>query len=246
MINQVAIITNFRTGSTSFTLLKAEEYKLPYKAELFAHNKPEPLGRAKAKYQIQLNYKHLPDEEKQWLHSEEFFLQQLEAGHACVFKVMPNQVSSDEAMDRILNKVDKIYYLYRRDFLAQVKSWIAVRQIGDFGGTGFVSYKNAVGVEKMKQLHLAKHGIGETVKHHVDIQSDWEKNYHLRSGPLTEGLIKNYENMAETMKKHPGELICMEDYFKELHYPAYNREVTWEIEPKIPPGFDVEKTLKSS
>ena len=47
MINQVAIITNFRTGSTSFTLLKAEEYKLPYKAELFAHNRPEPLGRAK-------------------------------------------------------------------------------------------------------------------------------------------------------------------------------------------------------
>jgi hypothetical protein len=38
----------------------------------------------------------------------------------------------------------------------------------------------------------------------------------------------------------------MEDYFNESHYPAYNREITWEIEPKIPPGFDVEKTLKSS
>ena len=246
MINQVAIITNYRTGSTSFTLLKAEEYKLPYKAELFAHNRPEPLGRAKSKYQIQLNHQDWSQEEKDWATSEEFFLQQLEAGHACCFKVMPNQIKTEGGMDRVLNKVDKIYYLYRRDFMAQLKSWITVRQKGDFGGTGFMTFKNSRGVDKMRELHLAKLGIGEPVKHHINIDEDWKRNQQLRSNNLCTGLIDNYKAMEETMKEHPGELICMEDYFKELHYPAYNREITWEKEPEIPEDFDVEKLLKSS
>ncbi len=246
MINQVAIITNFRTGSTSFTLLKSEQYKLPYKAELFAHNRPEPLGRAKSAYQINENYKHWSPEEKAAATSEEFFIQQLEAGHACCFKVMPNQIKSDDSMARILNQVDKVYYLYRRDFLAQLKSWITVRQKGDFGGTGFINGKNTRGVEKMKELHLAKHGVGETVKHHIDIAEDIKRNPSLRTHNLCKGLIENYERMAEIMKKHPGELICMEDYFKELSYPAYNREITWETEPEIPEDFNVEKLLKSS
>ncbi len=246
MINQVAIITNFRTGSTSFTLLKAEQYKLPYKAELFAHNRPEHLGRAKAAWQIQANHKHWTREERAAATSEEFFVEQLEAGHACCFKVMPNQIKHDGHMDRILNQVDKVYYLYRRDFLAQLKSWVTVRQKGDFHGTGFINGKNTHGVEKMRDAHLAKNGVGKTVKHHINIAEDIKLNPQLRTHNLCRGLIENYENMAEIMKRHPGELICMEDYFNELSYPAYNREITWEIEPEIPEDFNVEKLLKSS
>ena len=39
MTTNVAILTNFRTGSTNFTLQKAEEYDLPYKGELFSQER---------------------------------------------------------------------------------------------------------------------------------------------------------------------------------------------------------------
>ena len=44
MMSNVVVLTNFRTASTTFTLIKSEEYNLPYKGELFSHEKPHQIG----------------------------------------------------------------------------------------------------------------------------------------------------------------------------------------------------------
>jgi hypothetical protein len=242
----VCVITNFRTGSTSFTLLKAEEYNLPYKAEMFSHDRPYGLGKAKAKWEVASKMHEYTEEEKRFRISEDLFLDQIAVGEPCCFKVMPNQVKEEGNMDKLLQTVDKIYYLYRRDFKAQAKSWIAVRRIGDFGGTGFISMEKRKNTEKMKELHLGILGKEQTVKHHIDLTDESTVNWSVKSGFLIAGLIKNYRDMANLYRQYPGELICMEDYFAERDYPRYNREITWEVEPNWPePDFNPENLFKS-
>jgi hypothetical protein len=239
-MNTVLIVTNFRAGSTAFTLLKAQEYNLPFKGELFSHERPHSLGEAKATWELnQLGI--FGKEKRKEFASDEKFIEQLENGEPCCFKYMPYQLhQQDKNIDRLMNSVDKIYYLYRRDFMAQCKSWIAVRQQGDFGGTGFISgpqISKAQFEESQREKHLGLLGkTEEPVKHHIEINPEG-----LYATRLVKQLTNNYEYMAKLYKKYPGELVCMEDFFENRPEEKYNRIVTFERDPILPEGFDVEK-----
>ena len=240
---KICVVTNFRTGSTSFTLLKADEYNAPYKGEMFTfYPRPYGLGAAKAQWQIVNYFEDCTDEEKTRLQSTELFVNQLEQGHSCCFKLMPGQLVDEELRDRMFKSMDKIYYLYREDFAAQCKSWIAVRQQDhlDFARTGFVrdewlerQYLEKA-AERQKVLHLGTLGKGETVRHHIDFGKRPAAGPNETEKRLINQLVEGYEWMGEMYKKYPGELVRMEDYFTDEKYNPYNREITWAVEPEIP------------
>jgi len=253
---RIAIIANYRTASTSFTLKKAEEYGVPYKGEMFSDPRPYDLGEARAKWQL-INSpwkemeKYQDPVEREACISHERFIEQLEAGHPCCFKLIPIQVRNEEHVSRILNAVDRIYYLYRRDFRAQCESWVAVRQDGNFGGTGFKrnvrDYLRNM-TENQRQIHLATMGKeDEPYRITVDLEDQPNFGENERAFPLIRGLVERYEEMAKMYKEFPGELVCMEDYFKGETYNPYNREITW-VKPMPMPeqyeNFNVESLFK--
>lgn len=246
---KICVITNFRTGSTSFTLLKAEEHGAPYKGEMFTPtNRPYSLGQAKATWEVHNFLMHLSTEEKDRIQSTDFFIDQLEYGHPCCFKLMNKQIWQPEKIERMLKSIDKIYYLYRRDFMAQLKSWIAVRQKGDFGGTGFkVTQERYLDhmTERQTQMHLGRLGKVETVRHHIDLTNQNNVGWGEKQGQLVAELMDGYTWMSDLYKKFPGELVAYEDYFSGEKYNPYNREITWTVDPHvIPEGYNVEDLFK--
>ena len=60
-IKKVAVVCNYRTGSTTFTLQKAEEYGIPYGGEAFSHEKANQVGSIPARHKLQqaVSYTHL-------------------------------------------------------------------------------------------------------------------------------------------------------------------------------------------
>lgn len=244
-INRVCVVTNFRTGSTSFTLIKSDIYKLPYKAELFSHEKPSSLGSIPSRGELVANMRALKYADL--IQSDANLLHELKRNQAC-FKIMPSHFKNERKdhtsiMHEVLQNVDKIYYLYRRDFIAQVKSWIAVRLYGDFDKTGFrVDSSSHSQHERLKETHLGLLGNYET--HRITVDPKCEelngKFGEITIPNLRTQLADNYFQMAELYKKFPGELVCSEEYFVGKKYRPYNREITWTEEPEIE-NLDVEK-----
>jgi len=239
MINTVCIVTNFRTASTSFTLLKSEEYNLPYKGELFSHERSRSLGDAPAFWELrQSNARGETEysrEEILHLTRDEAFLEELRKGTPCCFKIMPSHIKTNDSMlHDIISACDKVYYLYRRDFKAQLSSYLAVRIEGDYDQTGFKQFSKANSFDRIKETHLGIRGKEETVVKELD------PNTNLRLRNLIAGsLINNYIRMAEVYRQIPGELICTEDYFTENKYNPYNREIHWTEDPNLE-DFDTE------
>jgi len=246
---RILIVTNFRAGSTAFTLYKAQEHDVPYKGEMFSRPRPYGIGQAMSNVEIVNLKTPMDDAEKDKRTSEEFFIHQLENNFPCCFKYMPHQLENiEENFDKLMQNVDKIYYLYRRDFMAQCKSWIAVRRIGDFGGTGFTeSYVKRQPSDEIRQreIHLGTLGKGKKVVHEVSIKDESHLNWHLRAGLLVNQLIDKYKLMAEIYQKYPGEIVCLEDFFEDKPFDRYNREVIFDQDPIIPDGFCPEKLFKS-
>lgn len=245
---RILVITNYRAGSTSFTLHKAEEYNVPYKGEMFSRPRPYGIGQAMANVEIINSKVDMTDDERDWRTSEELFIHQLENNFPCCFKYMPHQLENVEAnFDKLMQNVDKIYYLYRRDFMAQCKSWIAVRRIGDFGGTGFKTnfHKQPRLEAAQKEIHLGTLGNDEKIVHNISIKNDSNISFHLRAGLLVNQLVEKYKLMADLYEKYPGEIVCMEDYFEDKPFNRYNREVIFDQDPILPEGFCPEKLFKS-
>lgn len=244
---RILVITNFRAGSTAFTLYKAQEYDVPYKGEMFSRPRPYGIGQAMANVEI-VNLKvPMDDAEKDKRTSEEFFIHQLENNFPCCFKYMPHQLENvEENFDKLMQNVDKVYYLYRRDFMAQCKSWIAVRRIGDFGGTGFkTTFSKSAAEKSQREIHLGTLGNDDKIVHEVTIKDDNTRNWHLRAGLLVNDLIDKYKMMAEIYQKYPGEIVCLEDFFEDKPHNKYNRELIFDQDPVIPDGFCPEKLFKS-
>jgi len=232
-IKKICIITNFRCASTAFNLLKAEEYGVPYKGELFSHEKTFDIGNT--------------DKFKKFsgTRTNENFYAELKNNESveCCFKIMPvhTQYDVDFLID-IAKATDKVYYLYRRDFLSQLTSYIAIRAYGNAQKTGF---RTNVGFnqreERARQLVLGTLGEEKTYELEMSLKDRELNGLHGNIGVkmLRRQLIRNYEVMAEAYKIFPGELICKEDYFTEEKYKPYNRKVTWNEDPNFE-DFDVE------
>lgn len=241
-IKTVAVVCNFRTGSTAFTIMKADEYELPYEAEIFSHDRPGRVGSIPQRAQLQKDYFITQAEILDLIQSDANYITELNKPqtHIC-FKVMPGQVEDMSTMEEIVKSVDKVIYLYRRDFEATCKSWVAVRRHGDFHKTGFIVESPRWSPDRLREVHLGTKGKDE--KHIVTVDPD--------DAALTGGMgvvtvpncirqiQDNYERMAELYKKYPGELVCMEDYFVRDKWRPYNKEVNWVRDIDVP-EFDVE------
>lgn len=237
-INVVCVVTNFRTASTTFTLLKSEEYNLPYKAEMFSHEFPYRLGEAPARWELERQGR-LSKFEKTPI--DKLFLQELKKPTPCCFKLMPEQISDLQVRNEVVDFADKRYYLYRRNFKAQALSWISARLIGNWRETGFRFTAPEFTIERLKQIHLGTEGKEEKIVRVID--KSVRKRTTLTIEALCEELVGNYIQMSKLYKQFPGELICMEDYFSEERYNPYNKETVWEEMPEIE-DFDVESLFK--
>lgn len=263
MTNNVAILTNFRTGSTNFTLQKSEEYDLPYKGELFSHERQFPIGNLLSSAEFNFKYKYKDRNIANYALSNWNIFNELRHGHPACYKIMPSHLhqrfnrkteTDMFQLQTILEHADKVYYLYRRDFRAQIMSWLAVRRDGSFGKTGFItntplSFKTTEQdyVKRVKQLHGGEIE-GETFKATFDPD---DPVFHARTTmsikALVRQLVENYDDMAEMYKRVPGQLVCYEDYFIGDKYKPYNRDITWTGEPEIDQyvdNWDIEGLFK--
>lgn len=265
MTNNVVIVTNFRTGSTNFTLDKAEEYDLPYKGELFSHERPHGIGKLLTPAAFNNKFAYKDHNIAELALSNWNIFDELRFGAKACYKIMPshfhkrfNQVTKADMfqIETILSHADKVYYLYRRDFRAQIKSWMAVRRDGSFGHTGFITnvpmtHQTAEDdfYKRMLQLHRGSYG---TTKEPYQATMDpndpvflAKTTMSIRS--LVKQLVENYDDMAELYKRVPGELVCYEDYFAGDKYKPYNREITWTGEPEVDQyvtNWDIEGLFK--
>jgi hypothetical protein len=241
-IKKVAVICNYRTGSTTFTLQKAEEYGLPYGGEAFSHEKANKVGAIPARYKLQNEYGIMQYEILDLIQSDANLMTELRKPDVEIcFKIMPWQVREDYMIKEILKSVDKIYYLYRRDFEATCKSWVAVRRWGDFSKTGFKVQAKKMTDEFVRETHLGF--LGKDEKHIVEV----DPNDPMLTGGM--GVVTvpncinqirdNYERMKWLYSIYPGEIICYEDYFVRDKWRPYNKQVNWVEEIEVP-HYDVE------
>jgi|TARA_R110000744_G_scaffold284051_1_gene395395 hypothetical protein len=235
MTRNVVILTNFRTGSTSFTLKKSEEYRLPYKGELFSHERPHPIGKLPAKQTIVAQYGYSSYAWVDTYLSRWNLFQELQAGNQACYKIMPSHFEGDHfQLEKVLAEADKVYYLYRRDLMAQVKSWMEVRHSGSFDKTGFIT-NNSDEAIRQPQLHLGTLGDGETYQNTIDPNDPIfvSSRTNVETRHLVTQIDRNYQAMGLMYKKVPGVLVCYEDYFSGDLYKPYNREIKWTSEPQI-------------
>jgi len=229
----IVVLTNFRTGSTSFTLRKADEYHLPYKGELFSHERPSKIGKLPTKQHLVdrgMNYADADMVLTRW----NIFQELRDGAHAC-YKIMPSHFDGDlTQLEMVLSQADKIYYLYRKDFMAQVKSWMEVRFSGSFDRTGFDT-NSSDEATRQRQLHLGTYKVGKTYENIIDPNNKMftESMTCVMTERLVSQLVKNYETMGMMYKKLGGVLVCYEDYFSGDLYKPYNRQIKWTSEPQI-------------
>lgn len=207
-MNSFCVISNYRCGTSTFTMKLAEEYNVPYCGEIFNAGKPFPIGKAGSKA------------------SKQAKLEQVLSGAQGAFKIFPNQCNYD-MLKKMMLAADKTYYLYRRDFVAQTRSWVGMSQTGDYGKNGFI-------IDPNRKASGINGEYGETVKH----------NIRTNQGTVNQKakqLKHNWEIIRKLYKELPQfEVVCYEDHFKKTDWKPYNREYTW-LNGKLNfPEYDVE------
>jgi hypothetical protein len=265
MITNVAILTNFRTGSTNFTLDKAEEYNLPYTGELFSHERPYRIGRLAGIKDTDASSYGIMNE---YILSLWNIYEELRRGAPACYKIMPSHFNSYtrtdihydlEHLQQVLEEADKVYYLYRKDLRAQILSWLAVRRDGSFDRTGFntnipldhrlvrpefIKKFN----ERITQIHRGTYQVGETYKATMDPDEPyWYAKTTTSMEAVVRQIVENYDIMSYMYKRVPGQLVCYEDYFSGEKYKPYNRQIEWLKEPQIDQyvdNWDIEGLFK--
>ena len=243
MTNTVCVLTNFRTGSTAFTLIKSEEYDLPYKGELFSHERPWGYGDVRARWEemeFDRDGKSPPEGWPQGRDIHQLFYDELNKKSPICFKLMPGQVRKNENVTakKVAEACDKVYLLYRRDWKSQALSWIGMRSDGRFGQNGLAHHRRS-GDPRTRDFHFKMHVSTEPADNKMirEIKIDnpqW-------APMLCNQLIEEYKDLQKLYEELDNvELICMEDYFSEQPYIKYNHEFVWlDGEPEVP-DFDVE------
>ena len=159
---KVCVLTNYRTGSTFFI------------RETFLTNRIMPMG----------NWEHFNSDKPFGL-----LLSQLQQRTAFVLKLMPDQIQLDQSKYHdLLGECDEIVYLYRRDFEAQARGWIAWNIAGDH------------------EHHYGEHKL-------YDIKVTQEQ-----ADMFSQQLIDNYKFMNYSFKKFPGNVYCLEDFPIQVPY----------------------------
>ena len=159
---KICVLSNYRTGSTFFI------------RETFLTNRIMPMG----------NWEHFNTNQ-----NFNFLVQQLAIRNAFVFKLMPDQIDwHKDRFKTIIDECDQIIYLYRRDFTAQAKGWIAWNMAGDHD-----------------------HHYGELKTYNIDVTQEIADKY-------IKQLQDNYSFMNYAFKKYGGEVYCMEDFPHQIPY----------------------------
>lgn len=189
---KICVFTNYRTGSSSLTQNIATLNNIESVGEQFAY---ESVDRDISKF-------------------EKTFLD-IHKNNQFVLKLMADHLRyNDELINKVLSSVDKIIYLYRRDFTAQAKSYIAsylTHTLGPFGYKEIINSKSSI----------------------INVPENYTEHFD----NIVNKLKMNYLKMSEFYKKVPGDLLCLEDF--EVKRP-YIKTVIWPgPEPIIEP-YDVE------
>jgi hypothetical protein len=171
---KVCVLTNYRTGSTFFI------------RETFLENRLMPME----------NWEHF-NTNKQF----DFLVNELHERSAFVFKLMPDQINLDkEKYHTVLSECDEIVYLFRRDFKAQARGWIAWNLSGDH-----------------------EHHYGEIKKYDINVTQEIADYY-------SKELIDNYKFMNYSFKRYPGSVYCLEDFPIQVPYSRiYNWQTNIKI-----------------
>lgn len=152
---KICLLTNYRTASTYFI------------RETFYTNKIPPTG----------NWEHFNQRNFLTAYKE------LKPINKFILKLMPDQIDhSYEKFEALNNICDNIVFLYRRDFEAQAKSWIAWNLSDDH-----------------------EHHWGEERQFNINVTQAVADMY-------TNQLIENYQFINKIYKKYPGSVYCMEDF----------------------------------
>ena len=93
-----------------------------------------------------------------------------------------------DKFDTILQECDEIIFLYRRDFEAQAKGWIAWNMAGDHD-----------------------HHYGDLRTYNIDVSQEVANKY-------IKELKDNYRFMNYAFKRYGGNVYCMEDFPHQIPY----------------------------
>lgn len=236
-VKSICVVSNYRTASTNFTMKLSLEYDLPYAGEAFSHERPFRVGnQLKGWDDSGLNDLR----EKGWTHwecknySDDTLIEEIKGGAEVCFKLMPTHIQTHEKRVELLEACDEVYYLYRKDYLAQLKSWVAMRCTGDWSNNGFI--RTTLDEPSMKYFWESHHGeitgLGPTVHHDIDADQCFVDQMHSEIWP-------GYEMQRALWKEVPGEVYAMEDYYTGALYIPYNRTYNWINEDSIVwPSYD--------
>lgn len=159
---KICLLTNYRTGSTFFI------------RETFLTNRI------------------LPTEEWEHFNTDKSFeesLKILKDRDEFVFKLMPDQIDLNKTkLKKVLNECDEVIYLYRRDFEAQARGWIAWNLSGDH-----------------------EHHWGESKTYKIKVSQDLADWY-------SSELMDNYKFMNYAFKKRSGPVHVLEDFPIQIPY----------------------------
>jgi len=237
---RIAIISNWRTGSTYFTMKKAHEHGVPFMGELFHVSRPFSIGEVPRGWiteeSIREELRHLPAKEA----SDTMIIEALENGHPGCFNLRPGQIE-DKYWPYLFENLDKVYYLYRRNWDAQVRSFVSVDLRGDWGVTGWF-------FQRPGDEHTPPDHTDEEMRNQK-ILGTWynrTKPYISKVRPtfdLLEDraalLIREYIRMYRCYKQHPGELVAYEDWYTGEQYRPDNKHVYYLGEEELMyPKFD--------
>jgi hypothetical protein len=138
---KICVFTNYRTGSSMFSLNLSSSNYLPAIGEYFG----SCLNQEGFTYETAMrNFKSMSK---------------------CVVKFMPDHLHYNKTMiDLMLAETDKIIYLYRRNFKSQALSWLAAVSNNSFGVTGFSEFEQIPDAEiRVKNLSDKKISRATTI-----------------------------------------------------------------------------------
>ena len=102
--DRTIVLTNYRTGSTSFVSKNCSKHTVNHWEIINTQN-----------------------------HKLKNIAKVLKNSRSYIAKIMPDQLQGDwDCLDNIMKECDNLVYLYRKDFTAQCLSWIAMKHLGDW------------------------------------------------------------------------------------------------------------------
>jgi hypothetical protein len=194
---KICIITNYRTGSSSLLTTIAGLNKYPSLGEYFNTVSYDGTG-----FTIDKAFRNITSMPRY------------------IIKVMPDHLRYNmDLLTKVMSCSDRVIYLYRRDFVSQVKSFIAAKSTNSYSVTGYKELDQTPESSIVNVPVLTNEFIQEA----------------------TNILTNNYLAMAECCKLFPGDVYCLED-FKNQN--PYKKHINWSQNlPYIEP-YDVDILFK--